>query len=350
MINRATNMAIGLGLAAALSAGAPAAAQEIKSRTGTSLTVGARVQAQYEASSTDDANSSFFIRRAWVTFDGRLNDLVRGRAQFNVDGASVLEAYLAIAPSEAFELQIGQFKRGVSSFWFAANFDLPIIERDGRVTGVDHCPGVGGVCSYGRVTSALGLDTYEPGLLATGRFGGRFGYRVTLTNGEGIGSKDVNGGKSASGRLSLFLPGNGRVSAYLAMDETLDSAGESMGVPAYGAEVEFGTWRQGPHIIVNGLTGRNWKLDDDASFSAFQLMGFWYLPFSPTSKLAGIEPMLRFSWVDSGADPTKVTGTVVTPGVMVYFVGRNGISTNLDLYRSGDRSDWSLKLQAFTFF
>ena len=341
----ATGLVLALGLAH------PLLAQEMGARGGSSVTIGARIQAQYEASSVDDTPSSFFIRRAWVTMDGRLNDLVTARAQYDIDGQTVLEAYLELTPSDALQVQLGQFKKGISYFWLVPNAWLPIIERDARVTGVDHCPGVGSVCSFGRMTGALGLDNYEPGILMQGRFGEYFGYRFTLTNGEGISNRDVNRGKSASGQFSVYPAGNTRVSAYVALDETLDSHGETMGVPAYGAEVEIGTWLDGPHLIANGLRGRNWKLSDDAKFSAFQLMAFWYLPFAPESRFAGIEPMLRVSWVDSGAeDRSSVTGTVVTPGVMVYFVGRNGISTNVDFYTSGDRSDWSLKVQAFAFF
>ena len=341
----ATGLVLAFGLAH------PLLAQEMGARGGSSVTIGARIQAQYEASSVDDTPSSFFVRRAWVTMDGRLNDLVTARAQYDIDGQTVLEAYLELTPSDALQVQLGQFKKGMSYFWLVPNAWLPIIERDARVTGVDHCPGVGSVCSYGRMTGALGLDNYEPGILMQGRFGGNFGYRFTLTNGEGISNKDVNRGKSASGQFSVYPAGDTRVSAYVALDETLDSHGETMGVPAYGAEVEIGTWLDGPHLIANGLRGRNWKLNDEAKFSAFQLMAFWYLPFATESRFAGIEPMLRVSWVDSGAeDHGSVTGTVVTPGVMVYFVGRNGISTNVDFYTSGDRSDWSLKVQAFAFF
>lgn len=327
-------------------------AQEIRARGGTSLVLGARVQVQYEAPSVEGQPGTFFIRRAWVTMDGTLSDRVAGRVQFNAQGSSVLEAYLELKPSSAFQLQIGQFKKAMSYFWLAANSDLPLIERDGRVTGLDHCPGVGGVCSFGRLTGSLGLDNYEPGILMTGRFAGRrLGYRFTFTNGEGLSRKDVNTSKSASGRVSYYFADNTRLSGYFALDETLDSQGATMGTPAYGAEFEFGTWRQGPHFLVNGLTGRNWKLSDDADFSTFQLMALWYRALPEETGLAGVEPLLRVSWADSGAEGVEqASGTVITPGVMFYAAGRNGISANLDLYRSGDERHWSLKIQAFTFF
>ena len=341
-----------LAVAAFAASVAPLDAQEISARTGSSVVLGGRVQVQYEAPSVEGQPGTFFVRRAWVTMDGSLNDRVGGRVQFDAQGSAVLEAYLQLKPSEAFQVQIGQFKRGMSYFWLVANSDLPVIERNARVTGVDHCPGVGGVCSFGQFTGALGLDAYEPGVLMTGRFAGqRMGYRVTVTNGEGLGRKDVNTSKSMSARLSAYFAGNTRVSGYLALDETLNSRGETMSVPAMGAELEIGTWRQGPHLIFNGLRGRNWKLNDDAHFATYQLMAFWYREVPESTGLAGVEPLLRVSWADSGAEgPDETTGLVVTPGFMVYAAGRNGIAVNLDMYRSGDRNDWSLKFQAFTFF
>lgn len=355
MSHRALRHSASVLAATLLAAGAapPAAAQTFSARSGSSVTLGARIQAQYEMPGPSSAPSSFFIRRAWVTIDGSLNDLVSGRLQFDAQGSTTLEAYLALTPSESFQLQIGQFKRAVSHFWLAANSDLPLIERDGRVTGIDECPGVGGVCSFGKLTFSLGLDGYEPGILATGRFADRrMGYRFTLTNGEGISKKDVNSGKSASGRLSYFFGDKGRLSAYAAMDETLGSEDQTLSVPAYGMELEIGSWRDGPHLLVNGTTGRNWKVNDEAGFSAFQVMGLWYVPLAEDRAFAAVEPLFRLSWARTENDEgMNVSGLVVTPGFMLYATGRNGISANLDFYRTiEDRTEWSFKVQAFTFF
>ena len=354
-------------------------AQEFRAREGSTVTLGGRVQAQFEASGSDETPSSFFIRRAWVTIDGRLNDFVSGRAQFDVDGDKVLEAYLALSPSEDFQIRLGQFKRAISTFWLAANFDLPLIERDGRVPEVDPCPGVGNVCSFGRLTGGLGLDAYEPGVLARARFSERVGLRVTLTNGEGLGAKDVNSAKSASGRLTLNVGSTSQLHAYGVLDETVDAAGETMWMPAYGLEYEMGTWRQGPHLLVCGVRGRNWKAEADAlkhtdnvSFTALQAMGLWYLPLSGSTGFEAIEPLLRVSWATTQTGDSlfegdiavndDVNGLLVTPGFMLYATGRTGISTNLDIYTSsrslaGGASEgldfdpaWSLGVQAFVTF
>jgi len=363
----------------------PLAAQDFNARAGSSVTLGGRVQAQFEASSSTESPSSFFIRRAWITADGRLNDLVSGRLQFDANGNKVLEAYLAFTPSDRFRMELGQFKRAISTFWLAANFDLPLIERDGRVPGSDPCPGVGNVCSFGRLTGGLGLDAYEPGILMSGRLSDKVGFRVTVTNGEGINGKDTNSAKSTSARLTFNLNSNNRLHTYAVFDETADGVGGTKWDPAYALEYELGTWRRGPHLVVNAAQGSNWRAElastnerRDAAFFAFQAMGLWYLPIEGDGAFEAIEPLLRVSWASSETGEYlfeghtyyqgDVKGLVITPGFMLYATGRTGISTNLDIYSSSRTvpssrrvrgpgnvitsfdPQWSLKMQAFVAF
>ena len=370
-------LAIGVSLALG-SVALPLSAQ-FNARAGSNVTLGGRVQAQFEASGSDASKSSFFIRRAWITVDGRLNELVSGRLQFDANGNKVLEAYLAFTPSDRFRLELGQFKRAISTFWLAANFDLPLIERDGRVPGADPCPGVGNVCSFGRLTGGLGLDAYEPGFLMSGRLSDKVGFRVTVTNGEGINGKDKNSAKSTSGRLTFDVGSNSHLHTYAVFDETVDSHGHTRWAPAYALEYELGTWRQGPLLVANVATGRNWKAEDAAvddhdrvGFVAFQAMGLWYLPIEGDGAFEAIEPLFRVSWASTQTGPSlfegdiivndDVSGLVITPGFMLYATGRTGISTNLDIYSSsrtiaGGSStsmsfdpQWSLKVQAFVAF
>ncbi len=328
-----------------------AQAPPFRSYGGSSISFDARVHAQYEAPSAEGAVSSFFMRRAWVTLDGRYNDFVSGRLQLDALGTSVLDAWLTLNFSEAFVLNMGQFKRGLSYFWLVPNSDLPLIERDARISGVDECPGVGGVCSFGNLAFRLGLHGYEPGLNMTGRLGGRASYRVTITNGEGINTRDANSWKSTSAQLSFDLADNSRFAVYAAFDETHFDYGSAW-TPAYGIEFEAGTWRDGGHLLLGAIRGRNWKVDRDTGFTALQALGLWYLPLPETARFEAVEPLLRFSWATTAdADGEDFSGLTITPGFMLYAFGKNGISTNLDIYRSSlERTEWSLKVQAFTYF
>ena len=218
MTIRATLLAAGAGLwAGALCAGAPLGAQQINARGGSTVTLGARVQVQYEASSAQDSISSFSIRRAWVTIDGKLSDKVGGRVQFNANGASVFEAYLQLKPSDAFQVQIGQFQAGhvPTSGWRAKRGFFRSSKRDGTGDGGESTvPGVGGrllLRAADRRAGSGRLRTGNPH--GPGAFGGgTHGVSVSpWTNGEGRG-KDVNTSKSASGRLSAFFGERGRAS------------------------------------------------------------------------------------------------------------------------------------------
>lgn len=340
-------VAVGL-LATSLEAQDP----PFRSYGGSSVSFDARVHAQYEAPSTEGAVSSFSMRRAWITLDGRYNDFVGGRLQFEaLRGGTVLDAWLTLSFSEAFVLNMGQFKRGISYFWLVPNSDLPLIERDARVSGVDDCPGIGGVCSFGNLAFRLGLNGYEPGLLMTGRLGSRASYRVTLTNGEGIDNRDANNWKSTTTQLSFDLTDASRFAVYASFDETRFDYGSGW-TPAYGLELEAGTWRDGGHLLLGAIRGRNWKVDRDTPFTAFQAMGLWYARLPETARFEAIEPLLRLSWASTAdADGEDFSGFTITPGFMLYAFGKNGISTNLDIYRSSlDRTEWSLKVQAFTYF
>jgi len=340
---------------------------QVAAKRDAAVSIGARVQAQFEANGDANTPASFFIRRAWVTMDGRYNDFASGRVQFDAQGQTVLEGYLQMDFSDAFQVQFGQFKKAVSHFWLVANSDLPIIERDARVPGAADCPGVGGVCSFGRLTGRLGLDNYEPGLLFQGQLGGSASYRVTLTNGQGISGSggtagyDQNDGKSVSGQLSVDVGGGTRVSGYLALDENevvrdMEAmTTETLGSNAFGVEVEMGSWLGGPHLLANLLAGDNWMVSDDARFTAFQVLGLWYFPVEGSSSFQAVEPMLRVSWASTDSESmdmesTEMTGLAITPGIMFYASGRNGISVNLDVYNADGETRTSLKVQAFAIF
>ena len=210
----------------------------------------------------------------------------------------------------------------------------------------------------------------------SGRLSDKVGFRVTMTNGEGINGRDKNSAKSTSGRLTFDVGSNSHLHTYAVFDETVDLHGHTRWAPAYALEYELGTWRQGPHLVANLATGRNWKAEDASEddhervgFVAFQAMGLWYLPIEGDGAFEAFEPLFRVSWASTQTGPSlfegdiivndDVTGLVITPGFMLYATGRTGISTNLDIYSSsrtlaGGSSEslsfdpqWSLKVQAF---
>jgi len=342
----------------------PVSAQfEISSRA-SSIQFGGRAHAQYAASSVGDVEDDFFLRRVRLIADITLNDFVSARIQpdFARGKMALQDVYVRLGFSSTFRVSAGQFKRAFDIFELSSSTDLSIIERDARVEGATGCAGVSGICSYSRLTQKLRYSERDQGIKIDGS-SGRMSYQFTLTNGGGINVSDENDAKSYSGRLSLAASEKFTFSAQLGVHDyefpmvrTRTERGvdtkTARGV-AWGADVEFGTWRDGAHIQASVIRGDNWKSLDsrhnEATFLATQIVASYYSEKS--GRLAGIEPLLRLSFGDPDTEIMKNAGTVVTPGLMFYLQGKSKIGANLDVY-SPQRGDTavSFKVQTYLYF
>lgn len=336
---------------------------EISSRA-SSIQVGGRVHAQYATSSVGDADNDFFLRRVRLIADITLNDFVTARVQpdFARGKIALQDVYVRLGSSSKFRVWVGQFKRAFDIFELSSSTDLSIIERDARVEGVSECSGVSGICSYSRLTEKLKYAERDQGIKIDGS-SGRMSYQFTLTNGTGINVSDENDAKSYSGRLSFTASDKVTFSAQVGVHDylfplvaTRTERGVDMktarGV-AWGADLEFGTWRDGAHIQASVIRGDNWKSLDsnqnEATFLTTQIVASYYSEKS--GRLAGIEPLLRLSFGDPDTAVGKNAGTVVTPGLMFYLQGKSKIGANLDVYspQSGDTA-LSFKVQTYLYF
>jgi len=328
---------------------------EISSRA-SSIQVGGRVHAQYAASSVGDADNDFFLRRVRLIADITVNDFVTARVQpdFARGKIALQDVYVRLGSSNKFRVWVGQFKRAFDIFELSSSTDLSIIERDARVEGVSECSGVSGICSYSRLIEKLKYAERDQGIKIDGS-SGRMSYQLTLTNGTGINVSDENDAKSYSGRLSLAASDKVTFSAQVGVHDYLfplvDTRTER-GV-AWGADLEFGTWRDGAHIQASVIRGDNWKSLDskqnEVTFLTTQIVASYYSEKS--GRLAGIEPLLRVSFGDPDTAIGKNAGTVVTPGLMFYLQGKSKIGANLDIYspQLGD-TDLSFKVQTYLYF
>lgn len=333
---------------------APLAGQtEITARAAT-ITVGGRFHTQYAHSSVEAAENDFFIRRARLIADVRVNDFLSGRVQpdFAGGGAALKDAYVTLDFSEGFALTIGQFKRPFDVFELASSTDLSLIERDGRIEGLSACTGVGSICSYSRFTEALGYADRDMGVRISGA-SGELSYQVALTNGTGADAPDENDRKSASGRVTYAANERVRVSGQIGVHDYVDLVGDATAV-AFGADVEVGTWRNGVLFQASVVAGDNWlALDpqlDPATFLTWQGVASYYHPLDG-ERIVAVEPLARVSWGDPNLDADDDSGILLTPGVMLYILGRNKVGVNLDYYapQTGS-SEISFKLQSFLYF
>jgi hypothetical protein len=333
----------------------PLSAQLEVTGRGATLSIGGRLHAQYALSSIDAATNDFFMRRVRLIADITVNDFLSGRVQpdFAGGGAALQDAYAQLDFSPAFELSVGQFKRAFDLFELSSSTDLSLIERDGRIEGYGACPGVGSVCSYSRLTEALDFAGRDLGVRVAGS-SGSVGYLATLTNGTGLNTSDENSRKSASGRVTLAVSENLSVSGQVALHDYVDPAADDATAVAFGGDLEMGTWRDGLLVQASVVVGDNWELasvtQGPPDFVTIQGAASYYIPVDG-ERVVGIEPLGRVSLADPNTDGDDDGGVLVTPGFMVYLMGRSKIGANMDIYSpsTGDM-EFSFKLQTFLYF
>jgi hypothetical protein len=333
----------------------PLSAQLQVSGRGATLRIGGRLHSQYTVSSIDAATNDFFFRRARLIVDLTVNDFLSGRVQpdFAGGGAALQDVYATLNFSDGFQLSIGQFKRAFDLFELSSSTDLSLVERDGRIEGYSVCSGVGSLCSYSRLTEDLGFAGRDQGIRVEGE-SGQVSYMASLTNGTGINTSDENDRKSVSGRVTFDINENVRASGQVAIHDYVDPADENANAVAFGGDVEVGTWRDGLLVQAAVVTGDNWMLDPVTAaapnFLTFQGVVSYYYPVDG-DRVVGIEPLARLSWGDPDLDTDDDNGLLLTPGFMVYIMGRSKIGANFDIYSPavGDK-EFSFKIQSFLYF
>ncbi len=330
------------------------AAQSADPPSRPTLSLSGEVNAQYAASSVDSDPGGFFLRRTRLNAGFEVSPLVDGyfQAELNASdgGAELRDAWVRYSFSPALRVSAGQFKRAFDLFELDSFTDLSLIERDGRVGGVDTCAGVGGVCSYSRFTERLGFSNRDLGVRVEGARG-RVGWLATLTNGTGQDAPEDNRAKSLSGRVTVAVADGLALGGQLAAHDYLDTSDATRHASAWAADLRWGEFRRGLLVQAAVTGGDNWRNADargDATrFLAFQGMAAWYAPLSG-GRFAAVEPLLRLSWGDPDTAEGRDGGLLVTPGFMLYVAGKNKVGFNLDLWSpQAGSTEYSLKIQCF---
>jgi hypothetical protein len=314
-----------------------------------------QLQTQYAVSSVPGARAGFLVRRARLIADIAFGDFLDARIQpdFAPSQPRLQDAWVRFDFAPSFQVRMGQFKRAFDVFELSPVMDLSLIERDGRIEGLSACAGVGGVCTFSRLTEELGFAGRDQGVRVEGS-SGRLGYVGTLTNGSGADLPNPNSSVSSSGRLTASLTDRARLSGQLALHDYRDTTGTAGYASAWSVDLELGTWQEGMHVQAAVAGGDNWRMaggaGDPVRFLTGQVAASWYHALSG-ARLSGLEPLLRVSVADPDASVRADGAWLVTPGLMVYLGGRNKIGVNLDAYAPrGGRVRHSLKVQTYVSF
>jgi hypothetical protein len=74
------------------------------------------------------------------------------------------------------------------------------------------------------------------------------------------------------------------------------------------------------------------NLIDDGTFAAAQGIAAYFRPVAG-SKVEGVEPLLRLSYGDASRGRGGDEGWLLTPGLNLYFAGRNRLMVNWDIFK-----------------
>ena len=350
------------GLAVGLLAIAgPVGAQVAVSSKSMELKIDGRIHFQYNQTSSDQAllANSFFIRRARLEIEAKVNDFISGRIQpeFGEGIVGLRDAFVTLNFGPGLHTTFGQFKRPFDVFELVSSSQVLVIERAGGVRGVDACSGVGNVCSLSRFTEKLGFSDRDIGVMVDGALGSSgFKYYASITNGRGPNNDiDENATKSYTGRVEYAVSGL-RIGGHVGVhDYPNDSTSANQYATAFGADVDWGHYEKpGPHVQAGILYGDNWrnlKAADPSKFVSGQVIATYMFPVKENKYLYGIEPLLRASWGDPDTDVSDDTGWIFTPGLVLYMVGRNKFAVNVDVSKPavGD-TEYSIKAQTYLYF
>lgn len=342
-----------------------------------------RVQTQFSTTSVSEAEliaagrgpaspipeTMFETRRVRLGAEVEFQKWLTGKveAELGMARLQVRDAYMNMGFAQGFQVRVGQFKKPFSLLQLTSSASYPMIERGVRIRGLaesmnfqDSIAAAPRVLQSFRGATVFGeeqdlLDNFlyqnfDLGAGIHGRFGG-LGYSVGVFNGAGWDRPDDTNGKSFAGRVTFKLPTSfpvtlGTAASYRDFRLTSRPTIETADGVAYEADLELGAFRRpGIHLLAEAAIGDNLQ-DPAANFLGAQGILTWFVPVQ--SRIEGVEFGGRASYGDPRRDINGDEGLLLTPGINLYFAGRNRLMLNWDFYMVSDRftNENALRAQA----
>ncbi len=364
------------GVASALYPGAVSAQVEFESDA-VKIELSGRFQTQLAGSSCSDFSTGapattpcsedvpaldLFIRRARLTLDVSFNDWISGRFQPDFAGVDEVElkdawGLLNLEPGAEHpraQIRIGHFKRPFDGFEMTSSTQILTIERDLDVPGVSGTTAL----SLDELTTRNNLSDRDVGVMVDGSSpDGRFHYWLAAFNGRGpADNEDLDTQKQLVGRAQYTTELADRPLALSAgaavTDIAFTRADESIDARYFGAFELFAEWgsfraAEGPHVQAGVVFGKNGLEaeaggapdleagDPLAGMLTWQAIGAWKLDVGDGSFVESIEPLFRVTMADPNTDLDQDTVWGFTPGVQIFFGGRNKLALNWDFVAFG---------------
>ena len=329
------------------------------------LEVSGRLQFQLQTSSCGDAAPAvtsacaaeapgldMFLRRARLSVEATIDDRLTFKLEpdfSDIDEVSLKDAWGRYAFSPAVAVKAGHYKRPFDGFHLTSSSHLPF-ERAVVVPGVPAGP----LPSFSGLTKAAGLSDRDVGLTLEGAHAaGRFAWWLGVFNGDSdSGAQDTNTEKQFIGRAQVTLDAGGsplELAGAVAYSDApfVGTSGDTEAEHYTNVELwaALGDWGRDGLLVHAGLVaGDNPRVndvgspidlaagDEFADLLTWQAVAAYRLPVPGSAVIEALTPLLRISY----GDPTDVADDEVlafTPGVALFFHGRNRLALTWDVAR-----------------
>lgn len=309
------------------------------------ISIGGRVQTQFNTTSVDEEpTGEFLLRRVRLEATVKVNEIVSGKVQPDFAGnrVSLKDAYLKFDFSPAFQLLAGNAWRPFGLLEQTSSTRILPIERGLRIRGL-------AAQDEYEIINRLQYSDRDVGLQVIGAPEGAplgLGYAAGVFRGPlhgTLGSEDSYqfAARATMQPFQALRLGAGWSSRDFATRDT--TLGLEPGVRrgnAYELDVEYGAFAPGIHLLGEIAFGDKDPFRDEDFLGAQAWLGYRTSEISPV--ISTIEPIFRVSYANidqttRSGTRTQGAGTLLTPGINLYFGGLNRIMLNYDVWlASGD--------------
>lgn len=326
---------------------APAAPQEAVAEptlrvNATEITLGGRVQTQFNTSSVDSVPwSELILQRARLETAIKVSEVVSGRLQadFAGDRVSVKDAYLRLQFSSALQVMAGRAQRPFGILTQTSSVLAPVAERGALIRGLDPL-------DQHNLVEGLGYSGRDVGVQLVGDpkevpLGMRYAVGYFRGPLRGRTGPQADAPKQFVGRVSVAPLSRMRLGASASLRDFRGSLDAADSIPttlrggtALALDAEYGAFEPGLHILGELAWGDYDPFENTRFFGAQSWLAF------RTGRIgrvvAHLEPMVRVSYGDlSGSVPAtlaRTQGTLLTPGLNLYFDRLNRLMLNYDAW------------------
>lgn len=319
-------------------------------------TVGGRMHYQWNSTSIDQAEagasgpiaaSTFETRRVRLSVDVQVSDWIRGlvEPEYAMGRLQLRHVWMSFELDSALVVRAGQFKKPFGLMLLTSSTRHPMIERGVRIRGLDGALQQAADGSLGEVrggvlvgehfalTDVQLYSAYEMGLAVEGRRG-PLGWSAGFFNGTGPDLRDENDGKSAAARVSWQTSVGAPLTVGAAwsrreLNWPEPTSAETRAGSAFALDAELGGFRRGLWVLAEAATGDN--LATRERFAGAQAIATYFIR-TDGARIEGWEPAARVSWGDPDRSISGDEGVLLTPGLNLYFAGRNRLMLNWDVF------------------